>query len=56
MAKKNNVKPGQYKIKGRDRQGEDILQDDYKQQYAQAETRRGSRENVNRLPLSPVKE
>lgn len=26
MSKNNNVNPGQYKVKGRERQGEDIVQ------------------------------
>jgi hypothetical protein len=37
MSEKNNVNPDYYKVAGRDRQGEDILQEVHKQQYAQAQ-------------------
>lgn len=39
MSKKNNVNPNHYKVAGRDRQGEDILQEVNKQQYAQAQAK-----------------
>lgn len=39
MSKKNNVNPDHYKVAGRDRQGEDILQEVNKQQYAQAQVK-----------------
>ena len=39
MSEKNNVNPDHYKVAGRDRQGEDILQEVHKQQYAQAQTK-----------------
>ena len=44
MSEKNNVNPDHYKIKGRDRQGEDILQEVHKQQYAQAQAKGDSKE------------
>ena len=34
MSKHNNVNPGQYKVAGRERPGEDIVQKDHKQQFA----------------------
>ncbi len=37
MSKHNNVNPGQYKEGGRERQGDDVLHEVHKQQYAQAE-------------------
>jgi hypothetical protein len=39
MSKKNNVNPNHYKTGGRDRQGEDILQEVHKQEYAQAQAK-----------------
>ena len=39
MSEKNNVNPDHYKIRGRDRQGEDILPEVHKQQYAQAQAK-----------------
>lgn len=36
MGKKSNVNPDHYKTAGRERQGEDIAQDQQKQKYAQA--------------------
>ncbi len=36
---KNNVNPDYYKTKGRERQGEDIVQELHKQQYAQAQAK-----------------
>ncbi len=33
MSKNNNVNPGQYKVGGRERQGEDLVQADHKAQY-----------------------
>lgn len=50
MSKKNNVNPNHYKTGGRDRQGEDILQEVHKQEYAQAQ----AKHNPNpREPFSP---
>ena len=34
MSKYNNVNPGQYKVAGRARPGEDIVQKDHKEQLA----------------------
>lgn len=39
MSKKNNVNPDHYKTRGRERQGEDILQEVHKQEYAQAQAK-----------------
>jgi hypothetical protein len=50
MSEKNNVNPGNYKIGGRDRQGEDILHEAYKQQYAQAQAEGKTKEP--RFPAS----
>lgn len=36
---KNNVNPNYYKTRGRERQGEDIVQEVHKQQYAQAQAK-----------------
>jgi hypothetical protein len=36
---KNNVNPDYYKTRGRERQGEDIVQEVHKQQYAQAQAK-----------------
>jgi hypothetical protein len=36
MGKKSNVNPDHYKTAGRERQGEDIAQEQHRQQYAQA--------------------
>ena len=44
MSEKNNVNPDHYKVKGRDRQGEDILQGVHKQQYAQSQAKNDSKE------------
>ncbi len=54
MSEKNNVNPDHYKVKGRDRQGEDILQEVHKQQYAQAKSKGNSKETS--FPVSPDKE
>ena len=36
MSKNNNVNPGQYKVAGRERPGEDIVQDSHKQRMGQS--------------------
>ena len=46
MSKKNNVNPDHYKTRGRERQGEDILQEVHKQQYAQAQKRENQKPSV----------
>ena len=33
MSKHNNVNPGRYKVAGRERPGQDVVQDDHKAQY-----------------------
>lgn len=38
--RKNNVNPDHYKTAGRERQGEDIVQEVHKQKYAQAQAGR----------------
>ena len=42
MSNKNNVNPDHYKVAGRDRQGEDILHEQNKQQYSQAKAGSGT--------------
>jgi hypothetical protein len=37
MSKNNNVNPGQYKVAGRERQGEDVVASDHKARLAQAQ-------------------
>lgn len=59
MSKKNNVNPDHYKIAGRDRQGEDVLQEVHKQKYAQAKSRKaragqGKGEPASLPGLSPL--
>ena len=39
MSKKINVNPDHYKVAGRERQGEDILQEEHKQRFTKAEER-----------------
>ena len=53
MSKNNNVNPGQYKVKGRERQGEDIVPDEEK-----AELRRTAHElraHASRVPQKTKK-
>jgi hypothetical protein len=40
MSSKNNVNPDHYKVAGRDRPNDDLLQNVQKQQFAEAEARR----------------
>lgn len=54
MSEKNNVNPDYYKVAGRDRQGEDILQEVHKQQYTQAQAK-GNPKEPN-FPASQQKE
>lgn len=54
MSEKNNVNPDHYKIEGRDRQGENILQEAHKQQYAQAQAKGNPKESF--FPTSQNKE
>jgi len=37
MGKKNNVNPNHYKTEGRERPGQDVVQEIHKQKYTQAE-------------------
>jgi hypothetical protein len=46
MSKNINVNPGQYKVKGRERQGEDIVHRSQKQELAKERQKRRS----NRAP------
>ena len=39
MSKNNNVNPGQYKVGGRERVGEDIVQKDHKERFAKTKER-----------------
>ena len=43
MSKNNNVNPGQYKTKGRERQGEDIVQEREKIKAANAKKTQAGR-------------
>lgn len=55
---KSNVNPGQYKTAGRERQGEDIVQEIHKQKLTQAEADgSGSQSTENFIPgAAPVGE
>jgi len=57
MGKKNNVNPDHYKTAGRERQGDDIVQEIHKQEYAQAEAARQNADTTNFIPgAAPVGE
>ncbi len=57
MGKKNNVNPDHYKTAGRERQGEDIVQEIHKQEYTQAEAARQNADTPNFIPgAAPVGE
>jgi len=54
MGTKNNVNPGNYKTRGRERPGDDIVQEIHKQTYAQEQA---SEEGQNFIPgAAPVGE
>jgi hypothetical protein len=57
MGKKSNVNPDHYKTAGRERQGEDIAQEQHRQKYAQAKAaqRKASRGKsaANLIPGAP---
>jgi hypothetical protein len=42
MSKNNNVNPGQYKVAGRERQGEDIVHDRQKDRLAKSRKKQGT--------------
>jgi hypothetical protein len=42
MSKKSNVNPDHYKIAGRERQGEDIVQSEHKKELAEKQAREQS--------------
>jgi hypothetical protein len=46
MGTKNNVNPDHYKERGRERPGQDIVQEIHKQQYAQAQNKDGGSEFI----------
>ena len=48
MSKHNNVNPGQYKVAGRERQGENVVVNDHKAQLTQAQ-----RDKKGHLPATP---
>jgi hypothetical protein len=49
MSKNNNVNPGQYKVAGRERQGEDVVHASERQQLAKKmEKRRTTRDRQKR--------
>jgi hypothetical protein len=52
---KNNVNPDHYKVAGRERQGEDIVQEVHKQNYAQWRASIGA-ESQNQSPFADVAE
>lgn len=57
MGTKNNVNPDHYKTAGRERQGDDIVQEIHKQEYEQAESSRQNADAENFIPgASPVGE
>ena len=45
MSKNNNVNPGQYKVRGRERQGEDTLHEHAKSNLTQRRKERVSKRN-----------
>jgi len=50
MSAKNNVNPGNYKVAGRERQGEDVVQERQKQSMGQARARL---EKQKKTPSAP---
>lgn len=57
MGTKSNVNPNHYKTAGRERQGDDIVQEIHKQEYAQAEAARHNAGEANFIPgAAPVGE
>lgn len=61
MSKNINVNPGQYKEGGRERQGDQVLHEVHKQQYAQAEKAKEQNsiipnqdQNQNQHPETPA--
>jgi hypothetical protein len=48
MSKNINVNPGQYKVKGRERQGEDIVHRSQKQELAKERQKRRSNRSPKR--------
>jgi hypothetical protein len=54
MSKNINVNPGNYKVAGRERQGEDVLHEAQKQTYARRRVETAGRTGKNRAaPRSP---
>jgi hypothetical protein len=55
MSSKNNVNPGTYKVKGRERQGEDVVHEDEKQTLAQERARlpREEKDEPGAAPARP---
>ncbi len=49
---KNNVNPGHYKVAGRERQGEDIVQDEHKKTMREHEKAQGTG-SPNFIPGAP---
>ena len=49
MSKNNNVNPGQYKLKGRERQGEDVAHDLQKRKLS----KQGQKPGSDRAPKKP---
>jgi hypothetical protein len=50
MSTKSNVHPGQYKVAGRERQGEDIIHEQEKQSMAQEQARLGRQKKAKPGP------
>lgn len=50
MSKQNNANPGQYYDRGRNHQGEGIVQEDHKQNLKQKETDQGKEGDPNFIP------
>ena len=48
MSKYNNVNPGQYKVAGRERVGEDIVQKDHKERFAKTRERSATPKGTGR--------
>lgn len=48
---KNNVNPNHYKEEGRERPGQDVVQEIYKQKYTQSQTNQGGSKYIPGAPV-----
>lgn len=49
MSSKNNVNPGQYKTRGSQRQGEDVIHDSQKKEFSQASSANQNQDETQNL-------